>query len=68
MGQLLWPSLPCATNHHMRRSHSRCHPSSRVLHCAPQSLQDVSSTEAAIIYTLEPVFGGALAYCLLGER
>jgi len=28
----------------------------------------VSSTEAAIIYTLEPVFGGALAYCLLGER
>lgn len=32
------------------------------------ALQDVSSTEAAIIYTLEPVFGGALAYCLLGER
>ena len=31
-------------------------------------LQDVSSTEAAIIYTLEPVFGAGLAYVLLGER
>lgn len=28
----------------------------------------MSSTEAAIIYTLEPVFGAALAYFLLGER
>lgn len=31
-------------------------------------LQDVSSTEAAIIYTLEPVFGAGLAYVMLGER
>lgn len=31
-------------------------------------LQDVSSTEAAIIYTLEPVLGAGLAYGLLGER
>lgn len=30
--------------------------------------QDVSSTEAAIIYTLEPVFGASLAYFMLGER
>jgi hypothetical protein len=30
--------------------------------------QDVSSTEAAIIYTLEPVFGASLAYVILGER
>ena len=28
----------------------------------------MSSTEAAIIYTLEPVFGAAFAYYLLGER
>jgi drug/metabolite transporter (DMT)-like permease len=32
------------------------------------ALQHVSSTEAAIIYTLEPVCGAALAYTLLGER
>lgn len=32
------------------------------------ALQDVSSTEAAIIYTLEPVFGASLAYVMLGER
>lgn len=44
-------------------SHAMLHPAPW---CAPP--QDVSSTEAAIIYTLEPVFGGALAYGLLGER
>lgn len=32
------------------------------------ALQHVSSTEAAIIYTLEPVCGAAFAYILLGER
>ncbi|KAK9816221.1 hypothetical protein WJX74_001240 [Apatococcus lobatus] len=32
------------------------------------ALQDVSSVEAAIIYTLEPVLGAAFAYLLLGER
>jgi drug/metabolite transporter (DMT)-like permease len=32
------------------------------------ALQDVSSIEAAIIYTLEPVAGAAFAYVLLGER
>lgn len=32
------------------------------------ALQDVSSTEAAIIYTLEPVLGAGMAYALLGER
>lgn len=32
------------------------------------ALQHVTSTEAAIIYTLEPVFGAAFAYVLLGER
>ena len=32
------------------------------------ALQHVSSTEAAIIYTLEPVCGAAFAYVLLGER
>lgn len=38
--------------------------------CAWQviALQDVSSVEAAIIYTLEPVLGAAFAYLLLGER
>ena len=36
--------------------------------CACCAVQDVSSTEAAIIYTLEPVFGAAFAYYLLGER
>lgn len=37
--------------------------------CLPACLlQDVSSTEAAIIYTLEPVLGAGLAYALLGER
>lgn len=32
------------------------------------ALQDVSSTEAAIIYTLEPVFGAAFGYYMLEER
>jgi EamA-like transporter family len=32
------------------------------------ALKDVPSTEAAIIYTLEPVLGAAFAYMLLGER
>lgn len=32
------------------------------------ALQDVSSTEAAIIYTMEPVLGAAFAFVLLGER
>lgn len=32
------------------------------------ALQHVSSTEAAIIYTLEPVCGAAFAYVLLNER
>ena len=32
------------------------------------ALQDVSSTEAAIIYTLEPVLGAGFAWALLGER
>lgn len=32
------------------------------------ALHDVSSTDAAIIYTMEPVLGAAFAYALLGER
>ena len=32
------------------------------------ALQDVSSVDAAIIYTLEPVLGAAFAWALLGER
>ncbi|KAI7839105.1 hypothetical protein COHA_007110 [Chlorella ohadii] len=32
------------------------------------ALQDVSSVEAAIIYTLEPVLGAAFAWVMLGER
>lgn len=32
------------------------------------ALQDVSSVEAAIIYTLEPVLGASLAWAVLGER
>ncbi len=32
------------------------------------ALQDVSSIEAAFVYTLEPVAGAALAYVALGER
>jgi drug/metabolite transporter (DMT)-like permease len=32
------------------------------------ALHDVSSTEAAIIYTMEPVMGALLCYCMLGER
>eukprot|EP01025_Chloroclados_australasicus_P012846 TRINITY_DN1613_c1_g1_i1.p1 TRINITY_DN1613_c1_g1~~TRINITY_DN1613_c1_g1_i1.p1 ORF type:complete len:478 (-),score=50.12 TRINITY_DN1613_c1_g1_i1:1191-2462(-) len=32
------------------------------------ALHDVSSVEAAIIYTAEPVLGAALAYVFLGER
>lgn len=52
----------------------RCHPSLLLPHfnllplCYLHPLQDVSSTEAAIIYTLEPVFGASLAYVMLGER
>ena len=44
-------------------------------HCAEHrcnlqvvALHDVSSTDAAIIYTMEPVLGAAFAYALLGER
>jgi drug/metabolite transporter (DMT)-like permease len=32
------------------------------------ALNTVSSTEAAIIYTAEPLWGALLAYCFLGER
>lgn len=32
------------------------------------ALRDVSSTEAAIIYTMEPVLGAGLAFTMLGER
>lgn len=32
------------------------------------ALKDVSSTDAAIIYTLEPVLGAGLAFAVLGER
>ena len=32
------------------------------------ALHDVTSTEAAIIYSLEPVLGALGAYLLLGER
>ena len=32
------------------------------------ALHDVSSTEAAIIYTMEPVMGALLCYFMLGER
>ena len=38
-------------------------PSSQVV-----ALHDVSSTDAAIIYSMEPVLGAGLAYALLGER
>ena len=43
------------------------HRTPHTLHCTAPP-QDVSSTEAAIIYTLEPVFGAGLAWVLLGER
>jgi hypothetical protein len=39
--------------------------------CLPNqvvALHDVSSTDAAIIYTMEPVLGAGLAYVVLGER
>lgn len=39
--------------------------------CLPDqvvALHDVSSTDAAIIYTMEPVLGAGLAYVVLGER
>lgn len=29
---------------------------------------DVSATETAVIYSLEPVWGGSFAWFLLGER
>lgn len=32
------------------------------------ALNNVSSTDAAIVYTMEPVLGALMAYCLLGER
>lgn len=31
-------------------------------------MHDVSSADAAIIYTLEPVLGAGLGYAMLGER
>jgi drug/metabolite transporter (DMT)-like permease len=32
------------------------------------ALRDVASSEAAIVYTLEPVLGAAIAFAVLGER
>ena len=32
------------------------------------ALHDVTSIDAAVVYTLEPVLGATLAYLLLGER
>lgn len=32
------------------------------------ALRDVPSTDAAVIYTMEPVLGSLLAYVVLGER
>ena len=32
------------------------------------AMRDVSATETAIIYALEPVWGGGFAWFLLGER
>lgn len=32
------------------------------------ALQYITSTEAAVIYTLEPLFGAGFAYIILGER
>lgn len=32
------------------------------------ALHDVTSVDAAVVYTLEPVLGATLAYLLLGER
>lgn len=32
------------------------------------AMRDVSATETAIIYGLEPVWGAGFAWCLLGER
>lgn len=32
------------------------------------ALHDVPSTDAAVIYTMEPVLGSLLAYFMLGER
>ena len=52
------PGRPVLTLLPCRRRRPRRHPTP----------QDVSSTEAAIIYTLEPVFGASLAYIMLGER
>lgn len=36
--------------------------------CEFEALQDVSSVDAALVYTLEPVLGALLAWLLLGER
>lgn len=33
-----------------------------------EAMRDISATETAIIYALEPVWGGAFAWLLLGER
>lgn len=32
------------------------------------AMRDVSATEAAVIYTLEPLWGAGFAWFLLGER
>lgn len=36
--------------------------------CQLSAMRDVSATETAIIYGLEPVWGAAFAWFLLGER
>lgn len=75
---LISPSNPPATSHialpfmslpsYRARLCPCCH--GVFLPAVPQviALRNVSSTEAAIVYALEPVLGAFFAYMLLGER
>jgi len=38
------------------------------VYCKMAAMRDVSATETAIIYGLEPVWGAGFAWFLLGER
>ncbi|KAF4402602.1 hypothetical protein G4B88_012387 [Cannabis sativa] len=47
---------------------SKCSVSNRNFYVQMAAMRDVSATETAIIYALEPVWGGGFAWFLLGER
>ncbi len=65
----------CSFAYHMVHTHASCihthirtHSQKQTNNTQFEALHDVSSVEAALVYTLEPVLGAMIAWALLGER